>query len=331
MMIRMKRVLRTIVTLLVVVCPLQLLLDRQLQQNLAVPTVTIQPVEHDLLMHQRVELICGGNKNDVSRTFGAEWSHLCEWKFLQSLLHHLHKGNDIFIVQIGAHVGFELNDPFANGAERLLFNLTQEEKRRVHWIFVEPSPPNYKRLVKNLQGRSDWCNLTSINAAVVPDGTISHAASMLFHSFSPDIDPETGYDSRSGKKLPAWITQVSGLSMASLLFNKGVFQRRGLNFSDYVVDTNVTAYAFSKLMEMATGGHVPHLVLIDTEGFDCNIILGISNSSNYLPPYLIFEERQCGVKRQPTFDYLGEMCYGVHAIPSTQNAIAVHSHNETCI
>ena len=82
-----------------------------------------------------------------------------------------------------------------------------------------------------------WCDLRSVNAAVVPDGE-RHSPTMVFHSFSPDIDPESGHDSRSGKQLPRWITQVSGFSMAPLSFNRGVFRKMGLNMMmDYVVDT----------------------------------------------------------------------------------------------
>mmetsp|Transcript_18351 Transcript_18351/g.25247 ORF Transcript_18351/g.25247 Transcript_18351/m.25247 type:complete len:368 (-) Transcript_18351:129-1232(-) len=292
----------------------------------AASTADTHQLDHELLTRQRSELVCGGN----GKTFGAEWSNLCKYKFVESLNNDLNSGKDIYIVQIGAHVGFEANDPFANGAATLLSNLTKEEKKRFHWIFVEPSPPNHQRLVENLQNRSDWCNMSSINAGVVPDGTPKDS-SMVFHTFSSDIDPDTGFDSRSGKTLPYWITQVSGLSMGPLFHNKRVFDKRGLKFEDYVVDVNVTAYTFSELMEIATGGQAPNLVLIDTEGFDCPIILGISKLSNYLPPYLIFEESQCGDKRQPTFDYLGELCYGfVQKIQSTQNAIAIRSNSETC-
>lgn len=275
-------------------------------------------LNYELLARQRSELVCGNPR-------GAEWSHLCNGKFLEAVNNDLMMGKDIYLVQIGAHVSFEKNDPFAEGAAKLLFNLTKEEKKRFHWIFVEPSPPNYKRLVQNLQNRSDWCDLSSINAAVVPDGT-PDASSMIFHSFSPDIDPETGYDSRSGKTFPHWVTQISGLTMGPLLFNKGLFERKGLKLEDYVVDSNVTVYPYSELMNIATGGQAPHLVLIDTEGFDCNIILGIYETSNYLPHYLIFEKHQCGGMKQPTFDYLRELGYGfVRDIKCTQNAIAIRN------
>ena len=108
-----------------------------------------------------------------------------------------------------------------------------------------------------------------------------------------------------------------------MLHSKRLFRKKGLKLEDYVVDTNVTVYTYSGLMKIATGGQAPHLVLIDTEGFDCNIILGISKTSNYLPPYLIFEHKHCGGKKQPTFDYLSELGYGF--VKSTENAIAIRN------
>ena len=272
-----------------------------------------------------VDIVCGSNQLST-KFFGEEWFHLCNGKFLESTNYDLKRQSDIHIVQIGAHVGFERNDPFAIGATTFLSNLTEETKKRFHWTFVEPSPSNYERLKENLHNRSNLlCDLQSINAAVVPDGT-PNTSSMVFHSFSPDINPDTGYDSRSGKQLPAFITQVSGFNMGPLNFNRGVFSKKGLNMMDYIVDTHVTVYPYSDLMNHITGGMEPQLVIIDTEGFDCNIVLGISNSSKYLPPYLIFEVHQCGDKKQPAFEYLRELGYIVKKVKSTQNAIAIRSN-----
>merc|ERR1712241_464746 len=52
------------------------------------------------------------------------------------------------------------------------------------------------------------------------------------------------------------------------------------------------------------------LVLIDTEGFDCNIVNGISFSSPFLPEYLIFETAHCKEESlQMAWDRLEEMGY----------------------
>mmetsp|Transcript_29204 Transcript_29204/g.33630 ORF Transcript_29204/g.33630 Transcript_29204/m.33630 type:complete len:185 (+) Transcript_29204:511-1065(+) len=181
----------------------------------------------------------------------------------------------------------------------------------------------------NLKNRSDWCDLRGINAAVVADGT-NGTADMVFNSFSPDIDPETGFDSRSNKTLPVFITQVSSFSMAPLNFNRRVFSKIGLRMEDYVVKSSVTIYPYSELMERVTHGGVPQFVLIDTEGFDCNIILGISLTSKYLPPYLIFEEKQCKEKeKEETYNHLKRLGYSiVETIAQSPNAIAFWSSHQ---
>jgi len=222
-------------------------------------------------------------------------------------------GEDVNIVQIGAHVGFEKNDPLALGVLRLLDEVAavvkneddkSKTRQRFHWTFVEPSPPNFNRLAENLSNYSAVCDMKGINAGVIPD--TSTTINMPFYSLRDTIDPETGYDSLSGKTLPSWITQVSSFRMEPLRFNAGVFRRKGLVFEDYVVVTNVTTLPFSKLMEQVLNGvegnskkatiEAPLLVLLDTEMLDCDIIKGISPSSTFIPKYLVFEHKQCDYK-----------------------------------
>ena len=52
---------------------------------------------------------------------------------------------------------------------------------------------------------------------------------------------------------------------------------------------------YSDLVQEAFGdkGKDPFLVLIDTEGFDCKIILGIGKDSPFLPQFMIFEHKGC--------------------------------------
>ena len=60
--------------------------------------------------------------------------------------------------------------------------------------------------------------------------------------------------------------------------------------------------------------HPPLLVLIDTEGFDCKIILGISKRSAYLPNFLVFEHKQCGADRTPAVEHMKGMGYTVASL-----------------
>jgi hypothetical protein len=130
-------------------------------------------------------------------------------------------------------------------------------------------------------------------------------------------------DSLSGKTLLVWITQVSSFSKEPLKFNRHVFTRLGLHLEDYIVEMNVATKSFSKLMQEALVGDEnerPLLVLIDTEGFDCNIIKGISLSSPYLPQYLLFEHKQCD--KEGAYEYLKKLGYELYP-PGNENTVAV--------
>jgi hypothetical protein len=72
--------------------------------------------------------------------------------------------------------------------------------------------------------------------------------------------------------------------------------------NDYIVETKFQTKPFSALMAEVIGNatseqhSTPFLVLIDTEGFDCDIVQGISFDSKYLPKFLVFEVKQCREK-----------------------------------
>jgi hypothetical protein len=113
------------------------------------------------------------------------------------------------------------------------------------------------------------------------------------------------------------------------LFNRDQWTTRGLVLEDYMVETNVTTQRYSDLMHDILAGqassHPPAalaassspsssssllLVMIDTEGFDCSIILGISSSSAFFPRFLLFEHNQCGKEPlEQTIQHLHTMGY----------------------
>jgi len=226
-----------------------------------------------------------------------EWILLCNATIAKTAHEIIARGGDLIIVQIGAHTGYERNDPIASSLTSLINEFDVSTRReKIFWSFIEPSPANYKGLVKNLALYPDVCNLNSINAAVVSDSASdADIASLVFYSIKDSIDPVTGLDSLSGKTLPSWITQVSSFNEGSILYNKRIFSKNGLNVHDYIVETNVTSVRYSDLVQEAFGdkGKDPFLVLIDTEGFDCKIILGIGKDSPFLPQFMIFEHKGC--------------------------------------
>jgi hypothetical protein len=226
------------------------------------------------------------------------------------------------VVQIGAHTSFEPNDPLAVGLTRYLELFPPATRQRLHWTFVEPSPANYQRLVLNIANHSHLCTMKAMQMAVVPEDQAN--STMTFYSISSSIDPETGYDSISGKTFPYYITQLSSFSMAPIRFNRNAWRKLGLKMEDYVVPINVTTKGYSELMheimgpEMGTSSSIastatsptaPVLVLIDTEGFDCKIVQSIPPPSPYLPKFLIFESKICKKELAKTYDHLASMGY----------------------
>lgn len=273
---------------------------------------------------------------------GLEWQELCKGNFTEVADSHIIHNGFAHIVQIGAHVGFEGNDPLFRGLLRFFQYWPRDLRINFHWTFVEPSPPNFKRLEGNLKKNviQGMCSVHAINAAVVPNTfnpkPDENISSMTFYSLSETIDPETGYDSKSGKTLPKFITQVSSLDIRPITFNSRVFSRVGLDVNDYIVKTNVTARTYSNLLRdvMQQGREDnfenstarPLLVLIDTEGYDCNIIKGISPESEFLPNYFIYENANCrggGAEIAGAQKYLEEtLGYAVFDMEG-QNAVAV--------
>jgi len=241
--------------------------------------------------------------------------NLCMGKFVSIAVQRLLDGRDVSIVQIGAHVGFEQNDPVANMLIEILNGtaaLDADARRRLHWVFVEPSPTNFARLTENISRRGIFCDAHTIETAVMPDNVgWDNLTEMPFYSIRETVDPETGFDSVSGKTLPFWITQISSFDKKALEFAIETLLDRGLEPHEYILKTSVTKRRFSDVMDEAMDGRKepPLLLLIDTEGFDCDIVNGIPLSSTYLPEYLVFEHKICGIPEEHLLAMVTIFCY----------------------
>ncbi|GFH55603.1 hypothetical protein CTEN210_12079 [Chaetoceros tenuissimus] len=228
------------------------------------------------------------------------------------------------IIQIGAHTGFDYSDPIADGLGKLL--LEWGGKKYAEWFFVEPSPSNFYQLEKNLKLYSKICPMKAINTAVVPDNIDpEEKKDLIFYSFKKSIDPITGYDTISGKTFPSWVTQISSFNKETALSPWRVFRRKGLNINDYIVETKVEPKTYTDLMNgilvtKKTKRLNPLLVLIDTEGFDCSIIEGISLQNSFWPKYLIFENH---CKYENTLTHLEKVGYEIKGNCDGGNYVAV--------
>jgi hypothetical protein len=258
------------------------------------------------------------------------------------------------VVQIGAHTAFEGNDLLSVGMKRYIELLPPKlRKERLHWTFVEPSPPNYQRLVQNLASHSsELCGTSAIQVGVIPEGNTrdnqqqaTTVSTMTFYSIDSSIDPETGYDSKSGKIFPEWTTQISSFSWETMRRHEGAWINLGLKMEDYVVQVNVTTKGYSDLMQEIIGGDdtavfsgvrggvatspppppPPVLVLIDTEGFDCDIVRSIPPTSPYLPQFLIFEQIHCRDKLPDTCAHMKRMGYSWTL--TNENAFLIRNKN----
>jgi len=214
-----------------------------------------------------------------------------------------------------------------------------ELRSHFHWTFVEPSPPNYERLAENMAKHSEMCDMKGIHGAVLPDNRLSREdpppgseSAMVFYSIRDTIDPETGFDALSQQRFPDWVSQISSFSKETVFkqVHQRPFRMLGLDMKDYVVETSVPTKSYIDLLSQiqepyatneASEGIPPLLVLIDTEGFDCDIVEGISPSSPLLPAYLIFERKHCD--SDAAVKHVESMGYVTHTHRMKENVIAI--------
>lgn len=119
--------------------------------------------------------------------------------FVQTATQLLLEGEQVHIIQIGAHVGFEQNDPICEGLSLFLDNFVNitsasELRQNFHWTFVEPSPPNFRGLEENIKKHTHICDMRSVNAAIVSDLS-ENPGHMAFYGISGAIDPISGLSS----------------------------------------------------------------------------------------------------------------------------------------
>jgi len=279
---------------------------------------------------------------DDKENFGELWSELCRFNFSQKAASILQHGfaavsnheqqSTIHILQIGAHVGWEENDPMAKGMTAYLEALAAKEtipipttmnnkQELVHYTFVEASPTNYHALQSNIAShqrkQQDWgavTNMKALNVGIIPDGKTNNATTMTFYSIRDTVDAITGLDRTNGIRLPYWATQISSFSKPTLLRNAWAWKNLGLDIEDFIEEIEIPVQRFSDLIDSLNpspgydhdingGGSRSNkeedeqekllLVLLDVEGLDCDIVSDIAARGSSLPYFLIYEFKHC--------------------------------------
>merc|ERR1719491_230561 len=122
-------------------------------------------------------------------------------------------------------------------------------------------------------------------------------------------------------KFPIYVTQLSSFDKKGISDNQRWFRKNGLNIFDYVNEISIPATRYSDLMAniMENDERAPNIPLIDAQGMDCNILLGISEDSHFLPDYIIYEDTMCDHAAIGTTDrtkvYLESLGYNVTELP----------------
>mmetsp|Transcript_21781 Transcript_21781/g.60545 ORF Transcript_21781/g.60545 Transcript_21781/m.60545 type:complete len:433 (-) Transcript_21781:82-1380(-) len=221
----------------------------------------------------RQDAVCRGiNRKDVDSA--PILQSLCDHDLWQSADDRLHRREHVHFVQIGAHTGFEKNDPMAQSLSRY-FQLVQQQQPHdddhddhpmrdyLHWHFVEPSPPNFQVLQQHLQRQTNRTllgpNLYAHNLAIVPSSSSSeeetnrrHNRTVTFYTLRASIDPVTGRDRATGQQLPFWVTQVSSLDQDHILTkHRRQFARMGVPDPSVLIrEIAVPAATVTELMQI---------------------------------------------------------------------------------
>lgn len=187
-------------------------------------------------------------------------------------LETLYTGPQFYHVQIGAFTADDIEDPFSNFIKNGSWSA----------VLVEPQPRVYQRI----QAQTDkYPHLFPVNAAVCPH----EQDEVLFYMLHEDIDMYTGLDKRTGKQLPAYVTQMASLNKHHLLKLRPFFKQVGLHIKDYIVASRVPCWTIETLLQQQRINASSVISLsIDTEGSDDTILLS-TDLSVMRPMFILFE------------------------------------------
>jgi FkbM family methyltransferase len=221
---------------------------------------------------------------------------------LQHEVRALESKAPLWVVQIGAHVGFEDNDPMAKTMLPVLELLGEtpswgEGKPQWKWLLVEPVPTLFNALQTNVASRSHRNGaFVYEHAGIIP--TQRSEADLTFYSISSDVDPHTGESKRGS--FPAWASQIGSFNrshVAKHLLNPHIRAFADLSDNEkdrLIIPVPVPVLTIEQLFKKHTiSTHSIMALLIDTEGLDCDIIKSLHQDLVGKCPFVIFESIHC--------------------------------------
>ncbi len=183
-----------------------------------------------------------------------KFCRLLKWKKLDKVLNQVAQTNkNLFFVQIGANDG-------------VIYDPIHEHVAKHNWqgVLVEPVPHYFEQLKTNYASHP---NLTFENVAI-----------------SNKNEQRDFYRIREGLDfLPEWCNGLGTFNLDVLLTHKWAIP----NLEDYVVTEQVSCITLSELLDRHAIQHID-LLLIDTEGFDYQIIQQIDFAQTR-PGILLYE------------------------------------------
>lgn len=209
------------------------------------------------------------------------------------------------IIQIGAHIR-RGNDPL------VAFIRTMQTSHHliIPALFIEPSPVSFAQLTKGLGP-----------GQVAFQGAVGETQGTLaFYTFSADIDPDTGKDTRSGKQLEFWITQVASLDYAHLERHAFVFENEGLVMEDYVETIDVRVETPLTLLERFPTFRDATILVIDVEGRDHEVLKAFDGLLGGIQ-ILVIESKWLMDKRSETLAFLTDQGF-TSVVEDAENFIA---------
>ena len=191
----------------------------------------------------------------------------------------------VFFLQIGAHDGISDDNiyPFV-------------QKYSWHGVLVEPVKYLFDRLIENYQGHK---GLSFENKAIAErDGR------RMFHRLRETAD-----------LLPRFYEQIGSLRLDVLLSHRSHIP----GIDDYLLQEEVECVSFDTLVKRHKVTHVD-LVLIDTEGYDLNILKTI-DFTQFRPRLIIYEQKHLSTPdKVEAYRLLRSHGYIVHPIGANNAA-----------